>query len=68
MKVEAFRCWNDKTWDTEVIEIDMDVDDPEEWFPEHTENAEYLIQQHYQACTGIVLCGIYHIPEEEDDE
>ena len=65
MKVEAFRCWNDKTWDTEVIEIDMNVP-PEKWYPEDTENVESLIQEHYQASTGIVLCGIYHIPEQEE--
>ena len=64
MKVEAFRCWNDKTWDTDTIEIDMEY--PEKIQPEDHENIEVLIQEHYQACTGMAFCGIYHVPEPEE--
>ena len=66
MRVEAFRCWNDRTWDTETIEINMDR--PEKFYPEDHENIEVCIQEHYQACTGIVMTGIYHIPEQEGVE
>ena len=65
MKVEAFRCWNDKTWDTEVIEIEGEEKDVDEYWPEDYENIEELIIEYYQACTGIEFCGLYHIPEQE---
>ena len=69
MKVEAFRCHNDKTWDTEVIEIEgsrydfyfLATDTPD------TGAIEDRIREHYQAATGIEFCGLYYIPEEEEE-
>jgi len=32
LEIEVIRCWNDKTWDTEMIEVDesdMEADDCE---------------------------------------
>ena len=67
MKVEAFRCWNDKTWDTEIIEIDGERSDfvvlATDSFD--TEAVESLIRDHYTSCTGISFCGLYYIPEDE---
>jgi len=65
-KVEVALLYEDRTWDTEVVEVSIgDVDDTYEeavsrWFSEvATQQACY--RKVVQAC-------VYHIPEQDEDD
>ena len=69
MKVEVCRCWADNTWDTEIIEIDMNV--PDKFHSEDYENIDVLVQEYYERLAAQswkvpAFTSVYHIfPEDE---
>jgi len=70
MIIEALRCWHDRTWDTETIEIDGKISDFAILATDSldTDAINNLVMEHYQACTGIVHACIYHVPVQEGIE
>ena len=60
--IEIIRCWDDGTWDTEIIEIDARV---EPGSLEELPAAEEVTTDAMQGCgQGLVQVGIYNSMED----
>jgi len=74
MKVEVCRCWADGTWDTEMIELNGELDRffNDSDYPDFY-SIDSAIREYYdaKAIGGIevpAFTSIYHIPEQEGVE
>ena len=64
-EIEVIRCWDDKTWDTEMVEVedsDLEADDCE--LRQIAE--ERTLEQLSGSANLPVYVGLYWVPEEED--
>jgi len=63
-EIEVYRCWDDRTWDTELVDIPADT--PKEKIEEVAASAALEGLRH--SADLPVVVGVYHIPEgvEED--
>ena len=63
-EIEVYRCWDDHTWDTEIVDIPADT--PEEKIEEVAEKAALEALRH--SADLPVVVGVYHIPEVSAEE
>ena len=63
-EIEVYRCWDDRTWDTECVEIPADT--PEEKVEEVAASAALEALRH--SADLPVVVGVYHIPEVSEEE
>jgi hypothetical protein len=63
-EIEVYRCWDDRTWDTEFVEIPADT--PEENIEAVAASAALEALRH--SADLPVVVGVYHIPEISEEE
>ncbi len=64
MLVEYFRCWSDKTWDTDFITLPHDTHESK--MQEALDEAISKLKWKDDNAPDFV--GIYHVPQEEDED
>ncbi len=63
-EVEVYRCWDDRTWDTEFVEIPADT--PENDIGKAAEHA--ALEAMRNSADLPVVVGVYCIPDPDEDE
>lgn len=58
-EIEVYRCWDNRTWDTEFVEIPADT--PEEKIEEAAGKAALEALRH--SADLPVMVGVYYVPE-----
>lgn len=61
-QVEVYRCWDDGTWDTGMVDIPDDT--PEEDIERVAKDR--TIELMADSPDLLCICGLYHVPDEDD--
>jgi hypothetical protein len=66
LQVEYFRCWDDRTWDTDVLQLRGDLD-PSDYVAIQRAIKEAARKIDWRDEMP-VLVGLYHIADEEEED
>ena len=63
-EIEAYRCWDDHTWDTDMVEVPDDT--PDDQLQAAVEHA--TLEAMRNSADLPVMVGVYHIPDPEEED